>query len=380
MIPVLHDGWPLSYHPNSPSALHLLTLLEACPRTVEPVVLLPTSPPEWIPTGVTSRLQPTPNTNVARLGWEQRILPAIAHRLGVKLIHLTSLTPALSASVPTVLSPAGFEIPETWGGGFARIDGHTSTAYAGQPSGFVHRLRQSLAIGALDQAAAILWPEDLPCPTNQRKPYRALIMPPTVHPAFLTQQFRPVNGELNDLPATYFLYHGPHSPRAIRNLLLTWSWASGPIGELSPLVIVGLQEIDRQQISYRLSEYDLEKTVHLLPALPPQELAWLYQGCNGLIHPAPVSVWEGPVRQALASCRPVVALKTGLAEALVGPAAYLVDERDTRAMGAALITISTEESIAISLSQAARERSLRWDSTHFQEKLTTTYQNLAGNE
>jgi hypothetical protein len=111
MIPILYDGWPLSYHPNSPSALHLLTLLEACPQGVETVVLLPASPPDWFPAGVTTQLHPTPTTSAAHLFWEQRTLPGFARRLGVKLVHLTSMTPALIAPVPTVISPAGFGAP-----------------------------------------------------------------------------------------------------------------------------------------------------------------------------------------------------------------------------------------------------------------------------
>jgi hypothetical protein len=262
---------------------------------------------------------------------------------------------------------------------FFYMAGYADIYEAGHTSGLTDRLRQSLARVALDRGAEILWPEDLPYPPDQREPVDLHKIPPTVHPAFLTQQTRPVITKYNDLPEAYFLYHGPCNPGAIQTLLRTWSWVAVPIGKDCPLVLVGLDQLRRQRVYSQLSDYALEETLQVLPALSPQELAGLYQGCRGLFHHAPESLWEGPVRQALASGRPVVAAKTDLAEALVGPAAYLIDERDTRAMGAALITIVVEESITESLSQAAQARSIRWNQALFREKLALIYQTVGGN-
>jgi hypothetical protein len=379
MISVLYDGWSLSYHPNSPSALHLLTLLEACPQDIEPVVLLPAPPPEWFTPEVNASLQLTPNTSAARLYWEQRTLPGLARRLGVQLVHLTSLTPALIASVPTVISPAGFGARTSREADVFAMADNIDRFESGQSWGLTDRIRQSLARGAMDRVAAILWPADLPYPAHQQTPNYLKIIPPTVHPAFLMPHTESVNNRLNDLPQAYFLYHGPCNPHAIRTLLRAWAWASGPIGEVCPLVIIGLDETGRQQVNNQLPEYDLEETVRMLPALSPIELAGLYQRSTGLFHPAQVCLWEGPVRQALASGRPVVAANTNLAEDLVGPAAYLIDEQNTRAMGAALITIIVEESVGESLSQAARKRALNWDPALFQKELKLTYRDLGGN-
>jgi glycosyltransferase involved in cell wall biosynthesis len=379
MISVLFDGWPLSYHPNSPGALHTLTLLEACTQEIEPVVLLPAPPPEWFPVELNTHQQPTPNTSAARLNWEQRILPGLARRFGVQVVHLTSLTPALIAPVPTVISPAGFgayksgEV-ETFG-----LADRADRFEPGQSMGFIDRIRQSLARGAMDRIAVILWPADIPYPPHQQTPNYLKIIPPAVHPAFLMHQTGSVNNKLNDLPEAYFLYHGPCNHHVIQTLLRAWAWASGPIGEVCSLVIIGMDETGQQQVNNLLPEYDLEETVRMLPALSPQELARLYQGSSGLFHPAQICLWEGPVRQALASGRPVVAAKTNLAEALVGPAAYLIDEQNTRAMGAALITIVVEENVAESLSQAARERTLNWDPALFQEQLMLIYRTLGNN-
>jgi glycosyltransferase involved in cell wall biosynthesis len=379
MISVLYDGWPLSYHPNSPGALHLLTLLEACTPEIEPVVLLPAPPPEWFPVELNTHQQPTPNTSTARLNWEQRILPGLARRFGVQVVHLTSLTPALIAPVPTVISPAGFSACKSGEGEVLGLVDRADRFERDQSMSFTDRVRQSLARGAMDRVAAILWPADLPYPPHQQTPNYLKIIPPAVHPAFLMRQTGSLNNKLKDLPEAYFLYHGPSNQNVIHTLLHAWAWASGPIGEVCPLVLIGLDETGQQQVNKLLPEYDLEGTVRMLPALSPQELARIYQGSSGLFHPAQICLWEGPVRQALASERPVVAAKTNLAEALVGPAAYLIDKHNPRAMGAALITIIVEESVAESLSQAARERTLNWDPALFQEQLMLTYRTLGIN-
>jgi hypothetical protein len=83
---------------------------------------------------------------------------------------------------------------------------------------------------------------------------------------------------------------------------------------------------------------------------------------------------------ALALGKPVVALETAVADALAGPAAYLVPTQAStqalaRALGAALITVLMEESIADSLEQAARKRSAGWKSD-LTEQLGVIYQAL----
>jgi glycosyltransferase involved in cell wall biosynthesis len=62
--------------------------------------------------------------------------------------------------------------------------------------------------------------------------------------------------------------------------------------------------------------------------------------------------------------------------ALVGPAAYLVKAGDTRAMGAALITILVEEEVSERLAQAARQRAGAWSLSAFADGLAEAYQEI----
>jgi glycosyltransferase involved in cell wall biosynthesis len=120
----------------------------------------------------------------------------------------------------------------------------------------------------------------------------------------------------------------------------------------------------------------LADSLQVLPTLSPDELAGLYRACKGLFHPAPLSVWEGPLRYALSCARPIITAQSPLVDALLGPAAYSLPEKDFRGMGAAMITIAIEEEVEESLSRSARERSAKWDLGLFKQKLALNYKAL----
>jgi glycosyltransferase involved in cell wall biosynthesis len=92
-----------------------------------------------------------------------------------------------------------------------------------------------------------------------------------------------------------------------------------------------------------------------------------------LFHPAPIAPWGAPERHALACGKPVVASENLFSDALFGPAAYLAPAGDARALGAALITVVVEDSVAENLSQAARQRAESWLDQGFGQKLYEAY-------
>jgi glycosyltransferase involved in cell wall biosynthesis len=76
---------------------------------------------------------------------------------------------------------------------------------------------------------------------------------------------------------------------------------------------------------------------------------------------------------ALSSGIPVVSIEDSRTDALVGPAAYLAQPDDPRALGAALITVLVEGGVAERLSQAGRERTASWSLQAFAEALSKAY-------
>lgn len=370
MQQVWYDGWPLVYQPNSPAALHLLTLLAAHTPDTPALVGLPGESYHPLPESVRTLLAQTPDTDWGRLRWEQRLLPALARAAKADWLHLVGGSPALLGSTRTLVSPAGFSA------------GDLPTERREPRLGLAARLRQSFAQGGLVRAKALLWPDDLPGIQTQTAVRR---LPPVVHPIFqpdggIPSTARPASDELAalNLPETYLLYHGPGDEPAMHRLLDAWSWAAGSIGEYYPLVLIGLDRSAQDRLAALLAEYQLSGTARPLPSLSLSALAGVYRGCSGLFHPVESSPWGDPVRMALACGKPVVGLDSGRTAALAGTAGYLVSANEPypmmcRALGAGLITVVVEDSLAETLSQAARERSASWQFDLFAQSLRECY-------
>ncbi|HEX7976791.1 MAG TPA: glycosyltransferase [Anaerolineales bacterium] len=365
---VLYDGWPLTYRPNGPAALHLLTLLAYRPPEVEAHVAIPAALPFQLESETTFHLELLADNERARLKWEQRVLPGLSRRLDTRLLHLTGANAALLNPTSTVISPTSQ--------GMYPFSEQRPTH---QP-GLASRWREAAgAVGSL-RAHAVLWPADLPEPPLS---IPLMGLSPAVHPAFNSQSPNLQAGLAGlELPEPYILYHGPHTSQDLSALLAAWSWAAGPIGGDCPLLLLGLEDADRARLAALLSEYDLAGSVRALPALPVGALAAVYQGCAVLFNPVDTSPWGSSIRRALSCGKPVVALQTALTDALVGPAAYLVsgsraDPAGSRALGAALITVIVEESLSAALSQAAIQRAAAWSGAAFSQQLFAAYQKAA---
>lgn len=365
MLRVLYDGWSLVYAPNSPAALHLLALLAALPAGIDAEVALPGLAPDWLPPGVGYHIEQFPDTPRAHLVWEQKTLPQIANQSKAGLLHLVTITPSLFGRLPTAITPAGF----------------AANANSGTRRGFYDRLHESVTGGAVGRDIALLWPEDLPVNESSQDQFigrgaSILRLPPLFYLGLEPTGLNLPPLEELALPDVFVLYHGPDNPKAIRRLLDVWSWPAGSFGESYPLLLLGMGDTARLGLPSLLVEYGLEEQVRLLPVLSPGAVAQLYRSCTALLHPAPISPWGDPVRSALACGKPVVAADSPLADALVGPAAYLLPDGDARSFGAALITTIVEETVAERLSKAARERAAGWDTGAFGARLLEAYQRI----
>lgn len=318
------------------------------------LLALPGEPPAWLPPVADSRVLFTANTPRDRLLWEQRILPQLRREWRATLLHLTSPNPPLFGPAVNVVSPCGFSEIQRGGG-------------------FSSRLRQAVSQGGMARLAGLFWPDDLPDPKGMGPVYR---LPPAIPPIFLEPNSMPDSGRLAEsleLPEAYVLYHGPAEETALRRLLSAWSWVAGSVGEAYPLLAVGLDEGGRERLAVLAAGYELGETVQALPWMPPQTLGIVYQRSAALLHPGAESPWGGPVRLAMASGKPVVSRVSEQMDALVGPAAYLVKGDDTRALGAALITVLVEEEIAERLSEAGRQRAEGWSLEAFAQGLSAAY-------
>jgi len=350
---VLYDGWTLIFQPESPSALHLLAVLENCPSEVEPLVALPSEPPGWFPNDTQAHILPSEGGGVNRLSWEQRSLPKIFKQVKADILHTASSSPPLFGLPIVVVSPAGY-------------------VHSGPYGGWAGRLREALSAGGMARARGLVWPADLPAPETDLRVFTLPPILPAVFQMGISSSALPDSGL--DLPETFVVYHGPQSEQDLRHLLKAWTWTAGPIGEYYPLLLVGLGKSGRRLFVRLCEEYGVSETVRALEQASPEQLARVYRECSALFHPAHIPPWGSSVRRALACGKPVVALEEPRTEALVGPAGYLVPEGQARIQGAALITLIIEPVISEQLSQAALERAATWDTSGFPQALLAAYQ------
>lgn len=357
---ILYDGWLLVHQPNSPAALHLWSLLMSCPDGFQPVVAIPASVADPLPTDIQTVLQPMQKSAWSRLSWEQRILPALARRVGACFIHTVSRSAPLLSSVPVIVSDVEYE----------------TQPFTNRLS-FPERLYASLGQGGLERARAILQPEDIAFQPGKRvqrvKPFALPgLVSPTSQPVAPSQlpQLKPGD--------TFVLYHGPGDLPSLHRLINAWSWAAGSLGDPMPLILAGLSHLSNELIPNLMLRYGVMGNVIVLPNLPLEGVAGLYRDCYALFHPGLLTPWGEPVRSALAAGKPVVAALTRGAEALVGPAAYLAPLDDDRALGAALISVLVDQKLADQLTQAARQHSAPWREVTPSQALAPVYRNLLG--
>ena len=388
---VFYDGWALSYQPNSPAALHLLTLLNLHPHGIRAQVGLPARADIALPGGIEA-IDGAPRDGAwSRLAWEQHVLPGLARRSRAVWLHTFSGA-ALFGGCRRLVSPAA-----EWEYG------------AGKKGALAGRLRDALAQGGAARAR-LAWPVALPQADKPVYTGQAAGLPLAVPPDWLAAGNSPppvlsvppvlsAPPVLPDLPESYLLYHGPLSEAALRPALQAWSWAAGAIGEYFPLLLVGfegapsgaplqpgsrgeqIESVLPSQVSANVSalaaEYGVEKSTRLLPPLSPDALRAVYRGSSVIFHPGEAEPWGDPALLALACGRPLVGLETRRMAAFSGPAAYLVAGEQAqdagRLLGAGLITLVVEDAVAEALASQARQRAAAWQPAAFTQALAELY-------
>jgi hypothetical protein len=286
------------------------------------------------------------------LTWEQWLLPRQAARAGAQALHLLTLTPALAARIPLTCSPT------YWG-----------PANPGPASGLSERLGRSLAAGGLANLRRLDWPADLPVPATVLP---IAVQPPRVHPLFHANDpslpvpaafqaiRRPGRAKLDLAGAPFFLYGGSPRPELLRLLLSAWSWAAPALGEDFFLALPNLAEAEQNLVREWSAEQEFAPSLLFMETTELAELAWLYRQAAAVIQLEPSQPWGDPAALALAAGRPLVGLEEPRIVARAGPAAFLTPPGDPRLLGAALVTVGSDEVVAQALMDAAQTRAQGW--------------------
>jgi glycosyltransferase involved in cell wall biosynthesis len=350
-IRILYDGWPLVNAPNSAAAIHLLTLLAAGGEAVDALVALPSDPPHWLPEGATPLIHATPNEVRAQLAWQQTHLPGLANKHACALIHSTGTGVPLRAKLPVLVSPGE--------------NGQSK-------QGFWGRVGDALGAGGASQALMI-YPNDL----ADFAPEGARLLPPVIHPAFISNRQPLPKIGLAIYAGEYILVHVPSENNVVQKVMDTWSWSAKALAGSFPLVFAHLAPNARDLAEQLARDYQVEDSVQFLPALSISDLAGVYANCTAVYHPCPPSPWGDAVRLGIAAARPVVSYKQADMAAIMGPAGFLVNEDNARKLGGQVIAITVKHNIAEELAHNAQAQSARWSFDTFKDALVKLYQEIS---
>jgi len=162
------------------------------------------------------------------------------------------------------------------------------------------------------------------------------------------------------LPEAYVLAL-PETPDEVSLVLAAWTWVDGSLGDSFTLILGTFDDAVARRAEDEIRRRDLRESVRTFQATDG-EWPRVFRGASALVHPG-VPANPGPLRWALVSGVPIVAIDSPRVASIVGPAAYLVPPGDSRGLGAACLTLLVEESVASEL----RTRGLQRAATYHAE-------------
>ncbi|MGH2619642.1 MAG: glycosyltransferase [Anaerolineales bacterium] len=275
-----------------------------------------------LPTGIQLKAIRTNRSTWERVRYDQVALPRVAAEVGAALLLIFGEQVPLRARMPIVaVPPIGLQ-PAAAGG--------------------VEMLRRAAGRAGLRGAGIVLFAADLDDRAHTERTY-----PPFVSSPFQTAEVGSGGSERQRV----LCYDT--DPKDIRKALAAWTWVDGSLGDTYPLQFLSWDPQIEELIHATATEFDVAESVAARPAT--NDLAQLFREAAAFLSVRPLA-WGQPYRWALASGVPVAAFGSPAASAILGDAGYLVTDGDTRALGAACLSLLVQEELAESLRVKGRRR------------------------
>ncbi len=271
-----------------------------------------------------SRMElPGSESEWSALRLEQFELPRLIRASGADILLMLYQAAPLKVSVPVVLFEA-----------------------VGQPEpmrGFGGRLlRATRAAGVQGVRQHVIYSDQDPT-ASSRSEMRPIN--PWVHPTFRAlsnTEDRQIISKYG-LPYSYVIAHGI-SPADVPAILASWTWVDGSVGDTVPLVVIASAGSESQTWERGIKRMNLGHSVSLLTGVKFEELAALYRRAEVMLHGGRV-VEHQLLRWAMACGIPVTGFDVPDAVNTLGSAGYLVRPGDSRALGAACLTVIVEPEV-----------------------------------
>jgi glycosyltransferase involved in cell wall biosynthesis len=351
------------------SGQYLRQLVKAL-RQLEPGLKISLVMPHWIaapdevPPGVdVIPIKVTNSSLIGKVWFEQRLYPAAAGRLGADIAHVPYWGAPLTSPAPLVVTVHDV-IPLSM------------PVYRG---GIGARLYFSLARATARGAGRVITDSEfsrqeivklIGCPA-ERVTSILLAVGPELHPRLGAERDSEIRQKY-DLPERYALYLGSFEVRKnLRALLAAYTYVGSAVGEEYPLVLAGKAPGNwgsprfpdlRAEIA---EKPELAQYIRWIGPVDEADKPGIYRMARVFAFPSRYEGFGlGPL-EAMACGTPVVAADASSVPEVVGESAYLVDPDDSRAMGAALISVLIQDDLHDSLRNAglARASNFSWERT-----------------
>jgi hypothetical protein len=292
----------------------------------EIIALLPASAAEKSPPGLTVHTVLPPSTALASLAFEFHGAARLAASLGGDVLYGLEESAPWSSPIP-VVATAGIPRPA-------------------RPS-LGSRLESALRRASLGGAAGVLLADDLPRRTDLRRLQR---VPPLVSKAFHASGPGDSPSQGDDYVLAWV-----EGEVGLKRVLAAWSWVDASLGDSVRLMLLCPTANSAEAARREAEGLGIGESVVCVGFDEEPDVAGIYRRARVLVQAGDVSTPQ-VFRWALASGVPLAAESSAAAAAVAGTAAYLVPASDTRALGAAVLTLLVEDSVAGALRERGLER------------------------
>ncbi len=292
---------------------------------------------------------------VQRIIWEQTLLPLLAHKSRLDVLHTPHYTISLAASCASVVT----------------FHDMTFFLYPNVHQAYKRLFFRTLMPIAARRATALIAISESTCQDMTR----VLAVPPakiSVIPYGIAPDFRPVPASMSadarrrfGLPNPCIVYVGNLEPRKNLVALLQAFARLVERGLPHSLVLVGSRGWHDDDIFSTSRSLRLADRVLFLGYVPQAELPAIYGAADAFIYP---SLYEGfglPLLEAMACGVPVVTSNVSSMPEVVADAGILVDPHSVDALADGLQRVVTDRSLHDELSRKGLERAklFTWDRT-----------------
>ena len=310
---------------------------------------------------------------LGKVWFEQRSYPSAVANVGADIAHVPYWGPPLDSParlIVSVLDLIPLVLPEYRGGLLGSL--YTSLVTAGA-KGAGHILTLSEA-SKKDIVEHLKVPAEMVTPTLLAADERFSPHPDPQRDEVVRQKY--------NLPDEFALYFGGFDVRKnVNTLLLAWTYVGQPLGEHIPLVLAGRPPgkwgtrrfPDMPDYARQLK---IEDYLIWTGEIAEDEKASLYRLAKVVVFP---SLYEGfglPVLEAMACGTPVVAGDVSSIPEVAGEAAYLVDPKNAREMGGAILALLVQDDLHQHMANLARGQATQFSWRKTAQETLSVYEKV----